>query len=73
MADAQICGQCHSRYSYTVDTYSVATVPYVKLDGAGSPIPNPSPTSLLQPQYAIGYNPFGAPAAGWIPPVSAAS
>jgi nitrate reductase cytochrome c-type subunit len=67
LANAEICGQCHSRYAYTVNTYAVATVPYVKLDGAGAPIPNPSPTSLLQPQYAIGYNPLGTAAGGWTP------
>ena len=67
LANAEICGQCHSRYAYTVDTYDVATVPYVKLDGAGAPIPNPSPTSLLQPQYAIGYKLLGTPTDGWVP------
>ena len=66
LANAEICGQCHSRYAYTVNTYDVATVPYVKLDGAGVPIANPSPTSLLQPQYAIGYKMLGAPTT-WVP------
>ncbi len=66
LADAEICGQCHSRYAYTVDTYPVAPVPYVAVDAAGSPIPNPSPTSLLQPQYAIGYKMLGEPTT-WVP------
>ena len=55
LANADICGACHSRYSYTVGTYTVAPVPYVKLDASGSPIPNPSPTSSIQPQMALGY------------------
>ncbi len=29
LANPDICGQCHTRYSYTVATYSVAPVPYV--------------------------------------------
>ena len=66
LANAAICGQCHSRYSYTVKTYKVASVPYVALDGSGSPIPNAKPTTLLQPQYAIGYKMLGAPTS-WIP------
>jgi plastocyanin/nitrate reductase cytochrome c-type subunit len=66
LANAEICGQCHNRYSYTVDTYEVAPVPYLALDGSGSPIPNPSPTTLLQPQYAIGYNPLGE-SPDWMP------
>lgn len=67
LANADVCGQCHSRYSYTVDTYDVATVPYVSVTTPlpGTPItPNPSPTSLLQPQYAIGFPMLGAPVAG---------
>jgi plastocyanin len=66
LANAAICGQCHSRYSYTVDTYPVASVPYVTLNGSGSPIPNAKPTTLLQPQYAIGFKMLGEPAS-WIP------
>lgn len=38
----------------------------MKENGAGVPIPNPSPTDLLQPQYAIGYQMLGAPTS-WIP------
>jgi hypothetical protein len=38
----------------------------VKLNASGSPIPNPSPTTLLQPQYAIGYKMLGVPTA-WTP------
>jgi len=67
LADAAICGQCHSRYSYTVATYTVAPVPYVKVV-AGIPVPNPSPTTLLQPQYAIGFETMGNAANGWVPP-----
>ncbi|HEY5388127.1 MAG TPA: ammonia-forming cytochrome c nitrite reductase subunit c552, partial [Thermoleophilia bacterium] len=70
MANAQICGQCHSRYSYTVDTYTVAPVPYLKVDGAGSPIPNPTQTTLLQPQYAIGFKTLGEPTAWTAPDLS---
>ena len=66
MANAAICGQCHSRYSYTVNTYTVASVPYVKVT-AGTPVPNPSPTTLLQPQYAIGFETMGNAANGWTP------
>jgi hypothetical protein len=68
MANADICGQCHSRYSYTVDTYTVAPVPYVSVDSSGSPVPNPSPTTEIQPQMALGYPMLGAPGtAGWDP------
>lgn len=66
LADAQICGQCHSRYSYSVMTHTVAPVPYLSVDAAGSPIPNPSPTTLLQPQYASGYKMLGEPTS-WVP------
>jgi hypothetical protein len=58
LANAEICGQCHSHYSYTTDTYTL--------------IPTPTPdaaTPLLQPQYAIGYPMLGTPApspsSGW--------
>ncbi len=60
MADAQICGACHSRYSYTTDTYTVQPVPYLTVV-AGSPVPNPNPTTLIQPQMAIGYPMLGSP------------
>jgi len=66
LANGAICGQCHSRYSYTVNTYTVAPVPYVKVTD-GSPVPNPSPTTLLQPQYAIGFETMGNAANGWTP------
>ena len=66
LANAEICGQCHSRYSYTVDTYPVTAVPYLALDGSGSPIPNPDPTTILQPQYAMGYKPLGE-SPEWMP------
>ncbi len=65
MANADICGACHSRYSYTVDEYAVTAVPYTKVTTPlpGTPItPNPSPTTAIQPQMAIGYPMLGAPA-----------
>jgi hypothetical protein len=77
LANADICGACHSRYSYTVDTYSVSPVPYVKVTTGGTPVPNPNPTTLIQPQMAIGYpmlgSPSPSPAVGWDPaaPLSA--
>lgn len=62
LANADICGQCHSRYSYTRDTYAV------------KPIPTPTavPTTLLQPQYAIGFAMLGQPSpyGGWQEPAS---
>ena len=68
LANAEICGQCHSRYSYAVTPVPVASVPYTKLNGAGEPIltPAPIPTTLLQPQYAMGYKMLGEPAS-WVP------
>ena len=62
LANAEICGQCHSRYSYTA-------TPTTCSDGAVRQAPtaparrssNPSPTSLLQPQFAIGYPMLGTP------------
>ena len=54
LADADVCGQCHSRYAYTVGTYTVAS------------IPDPNPTTLLQPQYSIGYKMLGEPTS-WTP------
>jgi len=49
LANAEICGACHSRFSYTVNTYTV------------NPIPSPtaSQTTLIQPQMAIGYPMLG--------------
>ncbi len=59
LANADICGACHSRYSYTTDTFPV------------SPIPAATPTTLIQPQMAIGYPMLGSPApspsTGWDP------
>jgi hypothetical protein len=73
MADAQICGACHSRYSYTVGTYAVPSVPYVSVDASGSPIPNPKPTTAIQPQMAIGYPMLGSPSPtpAWSPNLAA--
>jgi hypothetical protein len=70
LANAEICGQCHSRYSYAVTPVPVASVPYmtVTTPTPGTPVtPNPSPTSLLQPQYAMGYQMLGEPGTGWVP------
>ena len=56
MANADICGACHSRYSYTTATFTV------------QPIPSETPPVLLQPQMAIGYPMLGMPGAtGWDP------
>ncbi len=75
LANAEICGQCHSRYSYTTQTFAVEAVPYITVTTPlpGTPItPNPSPTTLIQPQMALGgYKMLGqpavAPATGWTP------
>ncbi len=57
MANADICGACHSRYSYTVGTFAI------------SPIPTPKAIATIQPQMALGYNMLGTPKAGggWNP------
>ena len=62
LANAEICGQCHSRYSYTTQTFAVSPIP----------TPTASQTTLIQPQMALGgYPMLGAPAAspatGWDP------
>jgi nitrate/TMAO reductase-like tetraheme cytochrome c subunit len=72
LADPQICGACHSRYSYTAQTYTVQPVPYltVSTPTPGTPVtPNPSATTLIQPQMAIGYPMLGSPspAPAWSP------
>lgn len=87
LADAQICGACHSRYSYTTPVYTVTPVPYLKVTGGvltpavdpttivgGTPVvPNPSATTLIQPQMAIGYPMLGSPspAPAWSPNLAA--
>lgn len=50
LANPDICGQCHSRYAYSVDTYEV------------SPIPTPTAkaTTLIQPQMALGFTTMGS-------------
>jgi Cytochrome c554 and c-prime len=64
MANPDICGACHSRYSYTVDTIPVSPIP----------TPTASQTTLIQPQMAIGYPMLGSPApspsTGWNPAAS---
>ena len=77
LADADICGTCHSRFAYTVNTFAVTPLPYVKLDGSGNPItPNPSPTGTIQPQMALDYpvlhgkalsSFLNIPVSGWTP------
>ena len=55
MANAEICGQCHSRFSKTVNSYAV--------------IPAPSATSI-NPEYAVGLNPLGTATSSptpWVP------
>jgi hypothetical protein len=58
MANADICGACHSRYSYAVTPIAVTPIP-----GAATPTP------LIQPQMALGYpmlgSPAPSPATGW--------
>jgi cytochrome c5 len=76
LADPQICGACHSRYSYTTPVYTVTPVPYLKVtggslspspnpttivDGTPTPLPAASQTTLIQPQMAIGYPMLGSP------------
>lgn len=58
LANPDICGACHSRYSYTVKTFAVKPIP----------TPTASPTTLIQPQMALGYPMLGSPvlpAPGW--------
>jgi len=71
LANAEICGQCHTRYSYTVDTYMVAPFPYANVDASGSPVPNTKPTTLIQPQMALGFTTMGNSAGSWAPPLLA--
>ena len=59
LANAAICAQCHSRYSFSEATVTVEPIGPVKINGAGVPIPNPSPTTLIQPQYPAGYDVAG--------------
>lgn len=55
MASAEICGQCHSRFSKTVKSYPIiATTP-------GAP-------TTIQPEYTVGdFNPLGAATSSPIP------
>ncbi len=78
LANPDICGACHSRYAYTSDTLSVSPVPYVKVTGTPAvEVPNPNPTTAIQPQMALGYPMLGSPApspsSGWgtVPPLTA--
>ncbi|HEY5472052.1 MAG TPA: hypothetical protein VIK32_02560, partial [Candidatus Limnocylindrales bacterium] len=68
LANAEICGACHSRYSYTVNPITVLA----------TPTSTASPTQLIQPQMAIGYAMLGVnyqplsavlniPVPGWSP------
>ena len=63
MADAQICGACHSRYSYTKNPIEVQAV-------TSAPAPGPEASPMyIQPQMAIGYPMLGSPspAPAWSP------
>jgi hypothetical protein len=55
MANAQICGQCHSRFSKTVNSYAVL----------------PTTAPRIQPEYTLGdFNPLGmatSSPAPWVP------
>jgi hypothetical protein len=68
LANGEICGACHSRYSYTTNTYTVLPIPTATA----------TPTTLIQPQMAIAYPMIGAsyaplsqylnePFPGWTP------
>ena len=65
LANADICGQCHSQFSYTVDTYKVTPLPYITAPNGTPATPNPRPTSIIQPRMAVGYEPMGDAAGGW--------
>ena len=67
LANADICGQCHAQYSYSVDTYKVSPLPYVTAPNGTPATPNPKPTSIIQPRMAVGYEPMGDVAGGWVP------
>ncbi len=65
MANAEICGACHTRFAYTTSTITVAATP------------TPG-TTLIQPQMAVGYPMLGKnyqplstylniPSPGWTP------
>ena len=68
LANAEICGACHSRYSYTTGTIAVTPIPNAyTVDGVSQSqlcerILDPT-TSLIQPQMAIGYPMIGASSA----------
>ena len=73
LANADICGACHSRYSYTVNTIAI------------TPVPTTSAIATIQPQMAIGYpmlsvgttvplsSYLNVPYPGWTPNPSATS
>ena len=65
LANADICGACHSRYSYTVDTIAI------------NPVPTKGAVAIIQPQMAIGYpmlgSPSPAPSGVWNPAASLSS
>jgi len=55
LANADICGQCHSRYSYSTTAFHV------------NPTPTPgAPTdSIVQTQYAVNFKMLGNPGNSW--------
>ena len=62
MANADICGQCHSRYSNTADTYTITPNPTPR--SRRSRRRSQPPTADSSAQLAIGFEPRYAPAAG---------
>jgi nitrate/TMAO reductase-like tetraheme cytochrome c subunit len=56
LANADICGQCHSRYSYSVTAFHVNPTPT-----AGAPT-----DAIVQTQYAVGFQMLGNPGNSWI-------
>ena len=79
LADSDICGACHSRYAYTVNTFPVTAPPYNKIAG-GLPTNSPAPVNTIQPQMALDYpvlhgkalsSFLNIPVSGWTPTPSA--
>ncbi len=55
LANADICGQCHSRYSYSTTAFHVNPTPT-----AGAPT-----DSIVQTQYAVNFQMLGNPGNSW--------
>jgi hypothetical protein len=56
LANADICGQCHSRYAYSVTAFHVNPTPT-----AGAPT-----DAIVQTQYAVNFQMLGNPGNSWI-------